>query len=71
MRSSTCARSETSTVYCAYTLVQPGASVGVANWPGDGGSARRLFDTADRALYAAKAAGRPDMSPVESIGIAS
>ena len=48
-----------------------GASVGVANWPGDGGSARRLFDTADRALYAAKAAGRPDMSPVESIGIAS
>jgi predicted signal transduction protein with EAL and GGDEF domain len=48
-----------------------GASVGIANWPGDGGSARRLFDTADRALYAAKAAGRPDMSPVESIGIAS
>ena len=35
------------------------------------GKGEGLVAAADNALYAAKAAGRPDMSPVESIGIAS
>jgi diguanylate cyclase (GGDEF)-like protein len=32
-----------------------GASIGVAIWPGDGATARSLFETADAALYAVKA----------------
>jgi len=35
--------------------IRVGASIGVATWPADGRSADALFDTADRALYAAKA----------------
>jgi diguanylate cyclase (GGDEF)-like protein len=34
------------------------ASFGLAVWPGDGADARSLLAAADRALYAAKAAGR-------------
>jgi diguanylate cyclase (GGDEF)-like protein len=34
------------------------ASAGVANWPADGDNADRLLEAADRALYAAKRAGR-------------
>ncbi len=35
-----------------------GASIGVATWPVDGQTTDALFDTADRALYAAKAKSR-------------
>jgi len=35
--------------------IRIGASIGVATWPADGRTADALFDTADRALYAAKA----------------
>jgi diguanylate cyclase (GGDEF)-like protein len=38
--------------------IRIGASIGVATWPGDGLTADALFDTADRALYAAKAQGK-------------
>ncbi len=48
-------------------VIQVGASIGIAEWPGHGATAKALFDVADRALYAAKAADRPDMSSVESI----
>lgn len=48
-------------------LIRVGASVGVAAWPVDGHTPRKLFETADRALYAAKAAGRAGTSPVESV----
>lgn len=47
--------------------IHVGASVGVAYWPQDGVSAKKLFDVADRAVYAAKDGGRIGMSPVESI----
>ena len=48
-------------------VIQVGASVGVARWPDDGGSAKKLFEVADRAVYAAKAADRAPMSSVESV----
>lgn len=48
--------------------ISVGASVGTATWPGHGATARKLFEVADRALYAAKAADRGRMSSVESIG---
>ena len=44
-----------------------GAGVGTASWPEHGTSARDLFEVADRALYAAKAANRAHMSSVESV----
>jgi diguanylate cyclase (GGDEF)-like protein len=37
--------------------IRIGASIGVARWPADGETADALFETADRALYAAKAEG--------------
>lgn len=46
--------------------ISVGASIGVADWPADGATARKLFETADRALYAAKAVDRDTKSPVES-----
>ncbi|WP_432769610.1 GGDEF domain-containing protein [Sphingopyxis sp.] len=46
--------------------IRVGASIGVAVWPDDGASARKLFENADRALYAAKAVERDPMSLVES-----
>ena len=46
--------------------IRVGASTGVAVWPRDGHSARQLLETADRALYAAKTAGRGETSPVET-----
>ncbi|QJB70084.1 GGDEF domain-containing protein [Parasphingorhabdus halotolerans] len=36
-------------------VIRVGASVGVAEWPNDGNTQEALFETADRALYAAKA----------------
>lgn len=58
--------------------ISVGASIGVAAWPDDGTSSRRLLESADRALYvvkeaarascAASAAGRPRMSSVERLG---
>ena len=38
--------------------IRVGASIGVATWPVDGRTADALFDTADRALYVAKAESR-------------
>jgi diguanylate cyclase len=35
--------------------IRIGASIGVANWPADGTTHKALFETADLALYAAKA----------------
>lgn len=47
--------------------VRVGASIGVAHWPEDGASAKKLFETADRAVYAAKAVDRGATPSVESI----
>ncbi len=47
--------------------IRVGASIGVALWPDDGRAARQLFEVADRALYAAKAADRDPMSSVETV----
>lgn len=47
-------------------LIRVGASIGVAAWPEGGTSAHGLFETADRALYAAKAVDRADTPSVES-----
>ena len=49
-------------------LIRVGASIGTASWPEDGHMARNLFEVADAALYAAKAADRRQTSSVESIG---
>ncbi|MBL8649659.1 MAG: diguanylate cyclase [Sphingopyxis sp.] len=46
--------------------IHVGASIGVAIWPDQGGSAKKLFEIADRAVYAAKARDRDPMSSVES-----
>ena len=43
-----------------------GASIGVATWPADGRTANALFDTADRALYAATAESRHPRRPEET-----
>lgn len=48
--------------------IRVGASVGTARWPDHGETARQLCEVADAALYAAKAVGRAQTSPVESIG---
>lgn len=48
-------------------VIRVGASIGVAAWPDHGTSARKLFEVADRALYAAKSVDRPDTSSVESV----
>ena len=47
--------------------ISVGASIGTANWPDHGNTARKLFEIADNALYAAKAARRRPKSSVESI----
>ena len=39
--------------------IRIGASVGIAAWPGDGATTDALIETADRALYAAKAGEQP------------
>ena len=46
--------------------IRVGASIGVATWPDGGTSAQGLFETADRALYAAKAVDRVTTLSVES-----
>jgi diguanylate cyclase (GGDEF)-like protein len=46
--------------------IHVGASIGVATWPEHGTTAKKLFEIADRAVYAAKAAERDPMSSVES-----
>jgi diguanylate cyclase (GGDEF)-like protein len=48
-------------------IIRVGASVGVAEWPAHGATAKKLFEVADRALYAAKAVDRGETSLVESI----
>lgn len=48
--------------------IRVGASIGTAHWPEHGHTARKLFEVADTALYAAKAADRGQTSSVESIG---
>ncbi|WP_439569330.1 diguanylate cyclase domain-containing protein [Sphingopyxis sp.] len=48
--------------------IRVGASIGTARWPEHGHSARKLFEVADTALYAAKAADRLQTSSVESVG---
>jgi diguanylate cyclase (GGDEF)-like protein len=48
-------------------VIRVGASIGVAIWPDDGTTAKKLFEVADRALYAAKAVDRDPMSSVESV----
>ncbi|WP_447760870.1 diguanylate cyclase domain-containing protein [Sphingopyxis panaciterrae] len=48
-------------------VIRVGASIGVATWPDDGTTAKKLFEVADRALYAAKAVDRDQMSSVESV----
>jgi diguanylate cyclase len=48
--------------------ISVGASIGTAMWPDHGTTARQLFEVADTALYAAKAADRGQMSSVESVG---
>ncbi|WP_447756964.1 diguanylate cyclase domain-containing protein [Sphingopyxis fribergensis] len=48
--------------------ISVGASIGTANWPEHGATARKLFEVADTALYAAKAVDREPTSSVESIG---
>lgn len=45
--------------------IRVGASIGVATWPDEGTTAKKLFETADRAVYAAKRA--EPMSSVESV----
>ncbi len=45
--------------------IHVGASIGTAIWPDQGATVRKLFEVADNALYAAKAAGRISMSSVE------
>ena len=47
--------------------IHVGASIGVATCHDQGGSAKKLFEIADRAVYAAKAAERDSMSSVESV----
>jgi diguanylate cyclase (GGDEF)-like protein len=47
--------------------ISVGASIGVAVWPACGTTSHQLFETADRALYAAKAVDRGDTSSVESL----
>ncbi|WP_332820328.1 diguanylate cyclase domain-containing protein [Sphingopyxis sp.] len=48
--------------------ISVGASIGTATWPEHGATARKLFEVADSALYAAKAVDRGQTSSVESIG---
>jgi diguanylate cyclase (GGDEF)-like protein len=48
--------------------IRVGASIGTANFPEHGETARKLFEIADTALYAAKAIDRGPMSSVESVG---
>lgn len=48
--------------------ISVGASIGTATWPEHGTTARKLFEVADTALYAAKAIDREPKSSVESIG---
>ena len=48
--------------------IRVGASIGTANFPEHGMTARKLFEIADTALYAAKATDRSQTSSVESIG---
>ncbi|MBB6428011.1 sensor domain-containing diguanylate cyclase [Sphingopyxis sp. JAI128] len=49
-------------------MIGVGAGVGTAMWPEHGMGARDLLEVADRALYAAKAANRAQMSSVERVG---
>ena len=51
--------------------IRVGASIGVATWPESATSERKLFEAADRALYAAKAVDRTQTASVESIGSAA
>lgn len=46
--------------------IHVGASIGVATWPEHGTTAKKMFEIADRGVYAAKAAERDSMSSVES-----
>jgi len=48
--------------------ISVGASIGISRWPEHGETARKLFEVADSALYAAKAVDRGQTSSVESIG---
>ncbi len=53
------------------SLIRPSASIGFAVFPGDSSCAEQLLEHADRALYAAKAAGRGTWASLKAGKIAA